>query len=493
VPEQPIVSSPFPDLQPDDWAYQALRQLTDQHGCLAGMPVQAYAGNCAISRFEAAALLLACLQRMEASSESLKPLITALEQELLVLQGRLDAQRTKVGVLEAMQFSPTTKLKGLVNFDLGVYGYRGTAKQGNSGPGGVESLESALTFNYQVRLNFDSSFTGKDLLRIRLISGNYADSAFNGSQYRATKLVRTFQSQAGPEAVDIDRLYYVFPISSAWQATVGSRVRNTEMLGIQPSVYQSGLGDFLYGTFGASGVYNKQTGGGVGITWRQYRPLSRPYIAAALNTLVSNASEGDPSEGGLFTDRSAASLLAQFGVVGPGWGLVAGYRYGQCGTDIRVGTQYTYSASKTACDELRAGAATNNLAVNAYWQPRQRSWLPSISTGWGLTAFNQGYISAIQTRQAQSWMVGLQWKEVLAKGNRAGLAVGAVPFTTVRFDGQAPRDGNTTREGWYDIRLSDAISLTPALFYQNRPAGQNTPRGETFNALGGLLRMTLQF
>lgn len=135
-----------------------------------------------------------------------------------------------------MQFSPTTKLKGLVNFDLGAYGYGGTAKQGNSGPGGVESLESALTFNYQVRLNFDSSFTGKDLLRIRLISGNYADSAFNGSQYRATKLVRTFQSQAGPEAVDIDRLYYVFPLSSAWQATVGSRVRNTEMLGIQPSV-----------------------------------------------------------------------------------------------------------------------------------------------------------------------------------------------------------------------------------------------------------------
>ena len=71
--------------------------------------------------------------------------------------------------------------------------------------------------------------------------------------------------------------------------------------------------------------------------------------------------------------------------------------------------------------------------------------------------------------------------------------VGAVPFKAVRFDGQAPRDGNTTWEGWYDIRLSDAINLTPALFYQNRPAGQNTPRGETFNALGGLLRMTLQF
>ncbi|MBW0166730.1 MAG: S-layer homology domain-containing protein [Vulcanococcus sp.] len=64
APEQPIVSNSFSDLQPDDWAYQVLRQLTDQYGCVAGGPGQAFAGNRAISRFEAAALLLACLERV---------------------------------------------------------------------------------------------------------------------------------------------------------------------------------------------------------------------------------------------------------------------------------------------------------------------------------------------------------------------------------------------------------------------------------------------
>ncbi len=36
-------------------------------------------------------------------------------------------------------------------------------------------LYSAFVFNYDVRLNFDTSFTGKDLLRTRLRSGNFAD------------------------------------------------------------------------------------------------------------------------------------------------------------------------------------------------------------------------------------------------------------------------------------------------------------------------------
>jgi hypothetical protein len=90
-------------------------------------------------------------------------------------------------------------------------------------------------------------------------------------------------------------------------------------------------------------------------------------------------------------------------------------------------------------------------------------------------------------------MVGLQWSDVLAPGNRAGMAVGSVPFSTASFDGQAPRDGNTTWEWWYDLRVSDAMSITPALFYQSRPAGQNTPQGQSFNALGGLIRLNVLF
>ena len=481
------------DLRPSDWAYQALQQLTEQVGCLAGFPGGTDGGARSLSRFEAAALLRACLERVSEHTDQVERLLQHFQAELAILRGRADVLEAQVAGLEATQFSTTSKLSGVATFDLGAYGYGGTAKRGNSGPGGVENLESAFTLNYEVRLIFDSSFTGKDLLRTRLRSGNYGSSAFNGNQYRATKLVKSYQSSAGPDVVDVDRIYYSFPLSSAWKATVGPRVRNTEMLAIEPTAYKSSLGDFLSGTFGASGTYNKETGAGAGVIWRQSVRKGQPYLTSAVNYVAKNAEQGDPEAGGILTNRSGGSLLGQLGLVGPGWGLVAAYRYGQCGTDLRMGTQYTYAASKTSCDQLRAGAATNNLALNGYWQPQRSGWIPSISMGWGFSQFTEGYEPAINIRQAQSWMVGLQWSDVLVQGNRAGMAVGSLPYATASFDGQTPRDGNTTWEWWYDWRISDAMSLTPALFYQSRPAGQTTPQGESFNALGGLIRLNVLF
>jgi len=54
--------SRFSDLQPQDWAYQALMHLQQRYGCVAGLPGGAFAGQRSISRFEAAALLLARLR-----------------------------------------------------------------------------------------------------------------------------------------------------------------------------------------------------------------------------------------------------------------------------------------------------------------------------------------------------------------------------------------------------------------------------------------------
>jgi carbohydrate-selective porin OprB len=90
-------------------------------------------------------------------------------------------------------------------------------------------------------------------------------------------------------------------------------------------------------------------------------------------------------------------------------------------------------------------------------------------------------------------MVGLEWKDVFQKGNNTGLAVGQQPFATSRFDGDTPYDSNYAWEWWYQYQVTDNISVTPSLFYLSRPAGQNTPSGETFNAFGGLVQIQFQF
>ncbi|MFM7315112.1 MAG: S-layer homology domain-containing protein, partial [Cyanobium sp.] len=45
------------DVKPTDWAYQALSNLVEKYGCVAGYPNGTYKGQQAMTRYEAAALL----------------------------------------------------------------------------------------------------------------------------------------------------------------------------------------------------------------------------------------------------------------------------------------------------------------------------------------------------------------------------------------------------------------------------------------------------
>ena len=53
------------DVSPGDWAFEALRSLVDRYGCIVGYPDQTYRGNKALSRYEFAAGLNACLNQIE--------------------------------------------------------------------------------------------------------------------------------------------------------------------------------------------------------------------------------------------------------------------------------------------------------------------------------------------------------------------------------------------------------------------------------------------
>ena len=52
------------DVQPSDWAFSALQSLVERYGCIVGYPNRTYQGNRALSRYEFAAGLSACLDRV---------------------------------------------------------------------------------------------------------------------------------------------------------------------------------------------------------------------------------------------------------------------------------------------------------------------------------------------------------------------------------------------------------------------------------------------
>jgi len=457
--EQVTSINQFSDVRPTDWAYQALTNLVDRYGCVAGYPNGTYKGGQSMTRFEAAALLNACLDRVTETTDELQRLLNEFGSELAVLTGRVDGLENRVGNLEATQFSTTTKLKGEVNFILG----------------GVPSLETNkgadvgnTAFNYDLRLNFDTSFTGKDLLRTRLRSGNFNSDPFGSS----SSLFKLDKAESTSNQVTIDRLYYQFPVTKSVTLTAGPLVRNTEMAWV-PSAYKSEILDF-FAVSGVPGVYNKATGAGFGAQWKQPTKKGQGGFVAGLNYVAQN---GDDSDTGVFNADGALNLLAQVGYRAPQWGVAVGYRYGTEGTRPR-----TYNGPLGANGTLAAGQESNSVAVNAYWQPQQSGWVPSISAGYGYNGVS-GATGATDATDSDSWMVGLQWSDVFAKGNSAGIAVGQAPTAET-----AGVDDATLLEIFYKFQVTDNISITPALFYVD-----NNQRYQDSSKWGGVVQTKFTF
>lgn len=181
--EQVTSVSELRDVQPTEWAYEALRSLVERYGCIVGYPDQTYRGNRALTRWEFAAGLNACMNTMERliqenvavlkeDVDTLKRLAQEFEAELAALGGRVDNLEGRVAFLEDHQFSTTTKLSGEVIFSVA----------GATG-GEPDSQDPQITFNNRVRLNLTTSFTGKDALITGLQAYNFNSNLGGGSSF----------------------------------------------------------------------------------------------------------------------------------------------------------------------------------------------------------------------------------------------------------------------------------------------------------------------
>lgn len=185
----PVTSvSQLSDVQPTDWAFQALQSLVERYGCIAGYPDSNYLGNRALTRSEFAAGLNACLDRVNeliatASAEgvttedlaTLQMLQSEFTTELATLRGRVDALEAAEAELEANQFSTTTKLNGEVIFATsGAFGNKKAVPSGVPASS-ASDVDENLTLSDRAILNFESSFTGEDSLIVSIYANNNPD------------------------------------------------------------------------------------------------------------------------------------------------------------------------------------------------------------------------------------------------------------------------------------------------------------------------------
>jgi hypothetical protein len=233
--------SQLSDVQPTDWAFQALQSLVERYGCIAGYPDGTFRGNRAATRYELAAALNACLDQISdrfAAKEDLaaiKALQEEFKAELATLKGRADGLEVRTATLEAQQFSTTTKLTGLVFFNLtGAYAGRDvTSEQVNFRtrpvtPRLARRDDANVTFSYYAWLTFNTSFTGKDSLVLQLAAGNGNSpaNAFTSAGYFNSWGV-PYTDQTGTPVANtfiIRELFYSFPVAKNVQISAGPRL-----------------------------------------------------------------------------------------------------------------------------------------------------------------------------------------------------------------------------------------------------------------------------
>ena len=470
----------FSDVYPTDWAYQALSNLVEQYGCVAGYPNGTFRGNRAMTRYEAAALLNACLDRITEVTDELRRLLEEFETELAILRGRVDGLKARVGELEATQFSTTTKLKGVANFVVGANQFRGSA---NALRQHSNKSFGATSFNNDLQLNFRTSFTGEDQLTSVLRAGNFSgdNNVFGGAGPTELSTLETaFQEGETPNRLALDKLFYSFPIGSHLTVTAGPRVGQEDMLAIWPSFYPSDAVLDVLTLNGAPAAYNKNLGAGAGIRWDD--PTG---FRLAANYVAANGSRSTTSEGGIATNQAGSTGTIQIGYAREAWTIAAIYAAIQNGDDL-----VTF-ASPLVQETMNRNGMTHALGLGGSWQVLDQSWVPSISVGWGINLSDSSQNGDVQT--SQSWTAGLEWNNIFNDGHSAGIAVGEPVFATKLKGDDTPDDGQFIWEAWLQLNVTDAITVTPALFYLSRPLGQNTPRGETFQQLGGLAKITYSF
>ncbi|MEH2307968.1 iron uptake porin [Nostoc sp.] len=501
--------SQFSDVQPTDWAFQALQSLVERYGCIAGYPNSTYRGNRALTRYEFAAGLNACLDRVNeliatatadlVSKQDLATLQRLQEEysaELATLRGRVDGLEARTSELEANQFSTTTKLVGEAIFNVSdVFG--GNRADTDANPNNNPDLNSNTVFSDRVRLNLYSSFTGKDQLQIRLNAGNIVSnvgSVVGGvASGTGTNMARLGYDGDNNNSVVIDKINYAFNFTDAVRVKIdasgGELYENVNTF--NPDFASSGRGALSrYGRF--SPIYRQgQNGAGLTVTFNPNEAISLTgaYLAPSTGNGVFGANNPGLSNGLFDGDNTIFGQLTFKPTKAFNIGLTYARSYfaGNAANSLFQGTGSTF-----ANNPFGAGARTesNNYGVEATFLLGSKLAI----SGWGgyTTADARSGVNVGRDADLWYWAGSLALKDFGGEGNVLGVIFGQPPKVTggsIRTVNNLDTDTSYHLEGLYKFKVSDNIQVTPGLLVIFNP--EHNDANDTIYV--GTLRTTFTF
>jgi hypothetical protein len=286
--QQVQTTAQFSDVVPGDWAYTALQNLSESYGCVDNAYTQNLQSGQALTRYEAASLVNACLDGgLMASGQGLSPDAARLAQEfgseMAILKGRVDGLEYRLNEFNAGQFSSTTLMSGNAVFTVG-------AVDNSTSGQNVHSI-------YAYGIDLTTSYTGKDSLDVRLVAGNHNNEPLSALD----------SAENTTNALNVDKLSYTFPVND-FTVTAGPLMEQDDVISATLSTYSDAflISNQPYSTGGS------EAGPGVGATY---------YFRDNWNASLSFvADDGDDGATGMFTREGDDTYTASVGYDGDTWG-----------------------------------------------------------------------------------------------------------------------------------------------------------------------------
>jgi hypothetical protein len=474
--------SQLSDVQPTDWAFQALQSLVERYGCIAGYPNGTFRGNRSATRYEMAAALNACLDQIsdrfasKADLDAVKALQDEFAAELATLRGRVDGLEARVDTVEAQQFSTTTKLQGEAVL-AAQFGDVVTGTDTNA-----NSRASALS---RVRLNFNTSFSGDDLLQTQLEVGNggqdfFTAAGINGNPALPANGLGGQIDLGASDFANIDsdvslrRLAYSFkPVGDDITLTVGTNIFPSDFIDFN-SYANNSAQDFASGFFINNPLIindGVDFGGGAG---------------AAFDW---NINGGPLSVRGVYVAANGDSATA----LGDGGGL--GFGNHQASAEVELANSFGADDANSYAVRLQGTFSEVNsiqqqvVGVNAELSFGRFGvfgrYGASIDPQNEAVAVNQDLFGG--NNLVQSYQAGVGVKDLFVPGSLLAAAFGQPFLDPSVANGGAPFTQFNV-ESFYRVPVNDNITITPSVQYIGNPGGVTGA-----DIIQGLVRATFSF
>jgi porin len=472
------------DVQPTDWAFEALRSLIERYGVIAGYPDGTFRGNRAMTRYEFAAALNAALERIneliaattaqQVSRDDLATLQRLQEEfatELATLRGRVDRLEARTAELEANQFSTTTKLTGQVIMAVNGGGFEGNEIISPTGTL-IADEDPNPTVLYRASLFLNTSFSGTDTLTILIETRN------NGARDNAAGVLEpnfgsVLDFSVKPPRSDdfgLGRVYYTFRPLQDLTVSLGPDIRPTDYVD-RNSYANLGFRDFTTLAFTNNYILFPVNGpsAGAAIDWN---PGGGAFKVRAV---YAAAEAGNPGSQGFV--RAAAPFTRLLYPAGGG-------DLGLFGDTYQGMAELEYSPTRAFALRLQySGGQIFDRRFDVFGANLELALSPQFAVfgRYGLGSYDD---TAFGDVEPNYWMAGVALRDLFKPGALAGIAAGQ-PF----IEGAVGNATQTNFEAFYNYPVTNNITVTP-LVQVITNAGNQDSNGTIFT---GTLRTVFSF